>query len=1010
MAGKINPIKDYQDAANQLLAINEQQKSNNAQAKMEETIQAAQNNTLAQASEFVATQPRNEQVVNADFNPATKNILGQYGLGQPKIQKTSSSSQQVTKQNIVINNKNTTITNNNVSIPSNSGGPVQGRPIQFQDPGQIKFKTWLSNSFAQQNEMAAKRQREYEKRDSALVRSSNKLMKKLEDMGKTISTTLNPKNMASNMTNQLRTLFMVFGFAAIAKNWPTLMERVDKISSFFSKGGSLVKMFGGKDNETVFQAFKNLFIGKEGILSYIGTWLKHRFEERGAAIKTIPKPKADKYTGGLNADNLINHLSKVFSGITDYLGNILGVLVDPSFKNVVEKSATYENNLESEEKNTVSSKPAGERETYVDVDGNKIKATRHASYYLEGIGSSGLAEDALDKEGNLKNDLGAELSQGNSIASSILAANHGEINTNSISTGLDRLIKLIESKGDSGSIYLPPNLVSQLNYILPEEELSKISEGKYPGIEYKKLFYITRPNKLWEKDIINKHEEVAFIEGDVNYENAEDIKPYLKKNQKLIQDQRTGKPKYSRVLKVNKEGLDRIIKLMYGDNIDTKNITSDDSKNLIKDKLLDQYNLSIKYGYNRGGLHEYENLINEHEQQESQRWNNSRLKSGLAYTNNKTNNLYDRVSNMASNLYDRVSGVIPIKDIKKVNPSDINSGDLSGVVEASKRGVFYSSSSGGYIPLGKDLKGFMHKCTSGPATFYKDGSGGKIDLNGKWWNTGSPKTATGTNIDKEGFKLVWNGTHEQGWDTNSIKATGFELQPGDIMLNFGRTKNGSSSHAQMWNGEEWISDTHQGQRSFVYRGGGRLGDKSAQIWRYDAGIEKQNISLASAETEQDGLLDSSDVEAGIVNFDSNEMAYNTIPTITPNNSDEHLPYPFLFYNPTSGSNYIPSLEATFTPESNISSTYPSAFSGNTKGSNDFTNVQSDISNYTPSFDRVNKNLETIQGLLQLDLNANANTLEATNNVIAAIGSLREKNTNNIPFASSFTDGHYNPQS
>ena len=37
------------------------------------------------------------------------------------------------------------------------------------------------------------------------------------------------------------------------------------------------------------------------------------------------------------------------------------------------------------------------------------------------------------------------------------------------------------------------------------------------------------------------------------------------------------------------------------------------------------------------------------------------------------------------------------------------------------------------------------------------------------------------------------------------------------MLNFGYGSNGPSSHAEMWNGEQWVSDTRQGQRAFVYR-------------------------------------------------------------------------------------------------------------------------------------------------------------------------------------------------
>ena len=97
---------------------------------------------------------------------------------------------------------------------------------------------------------------------------------------------------------------------------------------------------------------------------------------------------------------------------------------------------------------------------------------------------------------------------------------------------------------------------------------------------------------------------------------------------------------------------------MYGDNIDTKNITSDDSKNLIKDKLLDQYNISIKYGYNGGGLHEYENLINEHEQQETQFWNNSRLNSGLDNIKRMTKDRASNVKERFENIFNFNSGNI----------------------------------------------------------------------------------------------------------------------------------------------------------------------------------------------------------------------------------------------------------------------------------------------------------------------------------------------------------------
>ena len=228
------------------------------------------------------------------------------------------------------------------------------------------------------------------------------------------------------------------------------------------------------------------------------------------------------------------------------------------------------------------------------------------------------------------------------------------------------------------------------------------------------------------------------------------------------------------------------------------------------------------------------------------------------------------------------------------------------------------------------------------------------------------------------------------------------------MLNFGRGKNGNSSHAQMWNGEEWISDTHQGQRSFVYRSGGRLGDKSAQIWRYDAGIEKQNIDLASSEVEADGLLDADDVESGTVAFEG-EMASNVLPEIeiTPE-STTNLAANIPTYNPfdsNKNSSYSPYV--SITPESSLSDNYPSAFSSSTGGNNNFSSMSSESPNYSASLNSMSTDVKTMLEVLRIMGQTDAQTLEATNNVVSAVGSLRSSGTAYTPSSPSFTDGHYN---
>ena len=53
MAGKVNPIQSYQEATNQLLQINSQRKNNLAEAKMQENLERAKTNTLAQAAQLL---------------------------------------------------------------------------------------------------------------------------------------------------------------------------------------------------------------------------------------------------------------------------------------------------------------------------------------------------------------------------------------------------------------------------------------------------------------------------------------------------------------------------------------------------------------------------------------------------------------------------------------------------------------------------------------------------------------------------------------------------------------------------------------------------------------------------------------------------------------------------------------------------------------------------------------------------------------------------------------------
>lgn len=146
---------------------------------------------------------------------------------------------------------------------------------------------------------------------------------------------------------------------------------------------------------------------------------------------------------------------------------------------------------------------------------------------------------------------------------------------------------------------------------------------------------------------------------------------------------------------------------------------------------------------------------------------------------------------------------------------------IQKVLAKASEGKFYSPGRGKYLELGNNK--YKHLCTSGPASFYKDALG--IKLNGLWWDTGSPKTAHKTNITKAGFTEKWAGDGADVRNGNWKSA----VRPGDIMVLF----SSNSAHAEMWDGTKWISDTNQNKAWCYGKDNGRFGKRSAILYRND---------------------------------------------------------------------------------------------------------------------------------------------------------------------------------
>lgn len=350
----------YQSAEKQLLAIQAEQQRNLEMARLSARSDAQQTDTLMQAAQ-VAAESANDgasEAVAQPVNPATQAMLNKYGMGQPRFIRKQSSSQQVTRGNVVINNNTTNQTTNNVTVPPNIGGPLQGRPIQFGPNAAAnsggKFKLWLSQTLANQKEEAAKRDREWERRDSSLARSANKMMRKLEEIGRTMSEKLDPRQIGTTISSQLKSLLFIFGATFLATNWKTVLSTVDKIENGIRDFGHWLG-FGNQEGggeSGLMKTLKGLFAnnpedprslqdiifqifytkpnqtgphGEKGILNILMDYFNDLLDDRKKALDRVLGMPMD-FGGATGALSKLG-LDKAFEGLGSKLGDILTAIV-----------------------------------------------------------------------------------------------------------------------------------------------------------------------------------------------------------------------------------------------------------------------------------------------------------------------------------------------------------------------------------------------------------------------------------------------------------------------------------------------------------------------------------------------------------------------------------------------------------------------------------------------------------------------------------------------------------
>lgn len=441
-------FQEYQSAQNQLLNIQAQQMQNLNEQKIMAQADASTNNVLYQASGLMADNMMNNTQEAANFNPQTQAILNQYGLGQPRMQRSSSSSSQSTsKQNITINNnyKTENTTNNNVTV--HSGGPIQGRPVTTGDNGIGKFKVWLNTAFAKQQEEAAKRDRYYEIRQANLSKDNNKILRKLETVGTNVGKALDPRNITQTVQNPIKMLFTTLGIVTIAESWPRIMDLVDSAQNFFKPGGTFVQLLGGENGESVGESFKNLFFDEDtGLVSHLKLWLKQEGEKRRVAIKNVSEIEKDDLG-----------IPKV-SDFGRYIGDMLKAIVSP--EESIESSASKEVSEDvidtNSQKYREEHRTKGENKTenggvysdytLYDENNNEIGKVDRGDISVVDKTYMGVPEYHLNDKKQLIGTPGSTISQGNDIIRLLEEAGKGNyVSSMAIVEGLSRLANVLNS-------------------------------------------------------------------------------------------------------------------------------------------------------------------------------------------------------------------------------------------------------------------------------------------------------------------------------------------------------------------------------------------------------------------------------------------------------------------------------------------------------------------------------------------------------------------------------------
>ena len=315
-------LEQFNEAQGQLLTLQAEQRNNLNEQRTISSMEAQNNQTLAQAAGMLAASggaAGGAVVAPKQVSPKTSAVLNRYGVGKPgTVSKTTQNTiQNQTPQKINVVNNTSTTNNNNIHIVQPSI-PTAAPAIPMRNDTE-RFKVWVNNAFAKQNEAAAIREKEYQKREWSLTRSANKMIRKMADIGKNVGQALNPKNLGNALADQFKVLMFLMGFQYLAKNVGNILAKVDKFVNWLTGDGdkSLKGILGsllglGRSNGGFLEGLRNFFTD---LFERLKDEINLLLENRAKAVKSIEFPKIDISSGDLMPE---------FLKIVTYLGDVLG--------------------------------------------------------------------------------------------------------------------------------------------------------------------------------------------------------------------------------------------------------------------------------------------------------------------------------------------------------------------------------------------------------------------------------------------------------------------------------------------------------------------------------------------------------------------------------------------------------------------------------------------------------------------------------------------------------------